>query len=417
MKRFHIHLIVPCLLSGVVLGIVVTYVWLNPGAAAGSSGEGAHDGEERRSDAHGTEGGEAARGQAGEVHEEHHVALSKEALDASHVEVATAAGGELEQSLTLPGHIVLNADNVAHVVPRAAGIVRRVDKYVGDDVQEGEVMAILESRELAEGKAMYLATQQRLGLAEAKLNSAEQLHAKQIMSDLEFLARQTALTEAQIDFKAAENKLHALGVSEEQITELPAKANELAIFELRAPLAGTVIQKHCSPGEVLGADAFMVADLSKVRANITVYSRDIARVRMGQKVQVRAEGLDAEATAVISYIAPVLDENTRAALARVDLPNEDRRWRPGMFVSAQVEYGRESVRVLVPIDAVQRLENKAVVFVAEGDGFEARPVVVGRSSATHVEVVSGLEPQERYAAKGAFMLKADLVKGAVSHEH
>jgi cobalt-zinc-cadmium efflux system membrane fusion protein len=239
------------------------------------------------------------------------------------------------------------------------------------------------------------------------------------MPDLEFLTIRKAHAEAGIDLTTAEHRLHAIGVGQQQLAGLSAQAEDLAQFELRAPFAGTVIQKHCSPGEVLtaDADAFMLADLSTVRVNITVYAQDIARVQMGQTVHLRAESVEGETNATIGYVSPVLNESTRAGLARADLPNMDRRWRPGMFVNTLVAFACEPVRVLVPLDSIQRMENSSVVFVEEGDGFEARPVVVGRSNAAAAEIVSGLEPGERYVTKGAFMVKADLVKGAVSHEH
>ena len=124
-----------------------------------------------------------------------------------------------------------------------------------------------------------------------------------------------------------------------------------------APFAGTVIQKHCSLGEVLNgeADAFVLADLSTVWAQITVYAQDIRRVQIGQPVRIQADGQSAPTTTTLTYIAPVLNENTRTAQARADLPNADRQWRPGTFVTAAIALSREPVRVLVPLDAVQRL--------------------------------------------------------------
>ena len=232
------------------------------------------------------EHGHVAVGEAADAHsgEAGRIVLSERAIRDSGIEVAETAGGEVEQSLTLPGEIVLNADKVAHIVPRVAGVVRRVDKNLGDEVQAGEVMAILESRELAEAKAACLAAQQRLMLAEANLKSAEELHTKKIMPDLEFLTIQKAKAEAEIELKTTENKLQVLGVPEEQVKELPNRTASLAVYELRAPFAGTVVEKHCSLGEVLNgeSDAFMLADLSIVWANITVYSQDMGAYGSGR---------------------------------------------------------------------------------------------------------------------------------------
>lgn len=373
---------------------------------------------------HADEGGapghtSSAAGEDAHGHEEGRIVLSDKAIRDSGIEIAAAAGGELEQSLTLPGEIVLNADKVAHIVPRVAGIVQQVHKNLGDEVQAGEVMAVLESRELAETKAGYLAAQQRLGLAKANLESAAELHTKKIMPDLEFLAIQKAKAEAEIECQNAENKLHALGVTDEQLAELPRRAADLVLYELRAPFAGTVVEKHCALGEVLNGetDAFVLADLSTVWANITVYTQDMGRVRTGQSVHIGSDALDMSATAPIDYVAPVANEATRTVYARADLPNTDRRWRPGTFVTAALVLDREQVPVLIPTAAVQRVKGKTVVFVAEGEGFEPRAVTVGRTSNTHSEIVRGLEAGEKYVVKGAVVLKAELGKGQAGHEH
>jgi cobalt-zinc-cadmium efflux system membrane fusion protein len=280
-------------------------------------------------------------------------------------------------------------------------------------------MAILESRELAEAKAAYLAAQQRLALAEANLKSAEELHTKKIMPDLEFLAIQKAKAEAEIEFKMTDNKLHALGISEAQLQEMPNHAASLAMYELRAPFAGTVVEKHCSLGEVLSGemDAFVLADLSTVWVKITVYTQDMGRVRIGQAVQIRADGVGTTARGTVCYMAPVANEATRTLYARVDLSNPERQWRPGTFVTASVVFDRQAVPVVVPTDALQRVKSDSVVFVAEGEGFEPRTVTVGRMNHVQAEVTDGLKPGERYVIKGAVVLKAELGKREAVHEH
>ena len=416
MKNIRMSQIVVGVVLGVALGVSGTWWWHDHGTST-LGAEGAGHAEAASTDEHGHGG--AAEGEDAHGHEAGRIVLSEKAIRDSGIEVAETTGGELEQSLTLPGEIVLNADRVAHIVPRVAGIVRRVDKNLGDEVQAGEVMAILESRELAEAKAAYLAAQQRSTLAEANLKSAEELHTKKIMPDLEFLTIQKAKAEADIELRTAENKLHALGVSEEQVKMLANDAVSLSEYELRAPFAGTVVEKHCSLGEVLNgdSDAFMLADLSTVWANITVYSQDMGRVRVGQSVHLRSDALNVSTTATVNYVAPVANEATRTVHARADLPNADRRWRPGTFVTAVLVLDKEHVPILIPTDAVQRVKSETVVFVVEGDAFEARDVKVGRVSSTHSEIVAGLEPGQKYVVKGAVVLKAELGKSQAAHEH
>ncbi len=239
------------------------------------------------------------------------------------------------------------------------------------------------------------------------------------MPDLEFLTIQKAKAEAEIESKTADNKLHALGMTDEQLREVPDHAVSLALYELRAPFAGTVVEKHCSLGEVLSgeADAFVLADLSTVWAKITVYTQDMNKVRKGQAVQIRADGVGTTATGAVCYIAPVANEATRTVYARVDLPNPQREWRPGTFVTASVVLDRQSLPVVVPIDALQRVKSDSVVFVADGEGFEPRTVTVGRMNHTQAEIAAGLTAGERYVVKGAVVLKAELGKRQAVHEH
>jgi cobalt-zinc-cadmium efflux system membrane fusion protein len=115
--------------------------------SAGAQGADEHGHEGEVAGAHGAASHAGHAGEGGhEGHAEGAIVLSEKAIRESGIEVVAASGGELEQTLTLPGEVVLNADKVAHIVPRVAGIVRRVDKNLGDEVLAGEVMAILESR-------------------------------------------------------------------------------------------------------------------------------------------------------------------------------------------------------------------------------------------------------------------------------
>ncbi|TWT45860.1 Cobalt-zinc-cadmium resistance protein CzcB [Phycisphaerae bacterium RAS1] len=402
------------LVAGAALGIGSTYVWFKrPGWLPYFGASVAQD-RPANSEHDPADGALGPADGRQDAQEEGVVRLSSDAARKFGIEVAPAEGGELEQTLTLPGQIVLNADMVAHIVPRVAGFVRRVDKCLGDVVQAGEVMAVLQSRELAEAKAAYLAAKQRLSLADATLKSAEELHAKKIMPDLQFLAARRDQVDASIEVETADNKLHAIGVSEGQEPgTLPSDSASLAIYELRAPFAGIVVERHCSLGEVLNGEtmAFKLADLSTVWVDVTVYMQHLPLVQVGQSVIVIAGRGAAESSAVIDYISPVVDEDTRTATARLTLPNPDGKWRPGLFVSARVRTGVIPAAVLVPKAAVQTIQGKPCVFVETGGLFKVRPVTVGRSDGSRMEVTAGLKPGERYVTANAFTLKSELGKG------
>jgi len=351
-------------------------------------------------------------------HEEGAVKLSPKALNANGIEVAEAGPGKLELTITLPGEVHLNADKVAHIVPRVSGMVREVRKNLGDAVKPGEVIAILDSRELADAKAADLAASSRHELAKANLERVQRLFEKKIAPEEELLKARQALAETDIDHRTAEAKLHALGLTEQQVESLHSeKDTDYSRYEIKAPFSGTVIEKHITLGEVVNPDSncFVLADLSNVWIDVTVYAQDMPHVALGRAVNVSAAGVETQ-RGEITYVSPKIDEGTRTGMARAVLPSGDHRWRPGMFVRADLVVSAEDARIVVPDSAVQTIDNQTVVFVADHDGFEKRRIVIGRTTGKSCEVLSGLNPGERYAATGTFILKAELGKSEAEHE-
>lgn len=197
------------------------------------------------------------------------------------------------------------------------------------------------------------------------------------------------------------------------------ESNEsLAPYEIKTRLDGTIIERHITPGEAVDRDkqAFTIADLSTVWVDLAVYQKDLDHVRVGQSVLIRTGAGAAEAEGRISYIAPVVNEPTRTATARVLLPNPERSWRPGLFVTARILDPIEAP-VVVHRSAIQTIAGQPMVFVEHAGAFEPRPLTLGRMGDTSAEVLSGLRPGERYVVTNSFLLKAELGKSEAEHEH
>ena len=353
---------------------------------------------------------------AGREHEEHLdeniVHLTNEEIKGLGIEVDTAGPGKLQIQISLHGEIRINADRMANVVPRLLGVVREVKKNLGDTVRRGEVMAIIESRELADVRASFHAALERVELAEANYNREERLWKKKITAEQEYLDAKKSLAEARIELVSAEQKLLALGFSTTFLKDLPHDPIEtLTEYQIIAPFDGKVIEKDITLGEVLKEDkvAFIVADLSTVWVDLSIYQKDLPYVRKGQRVIISAGLGIPDAEGVISYLGPIVADDTRTALARVVLPNIEGQWRPGLFVTAHLVEEEIEVPLLIPKSALQNLEGETCVFVHHREGFEPRAVRVGRTNKTHAEVITGLNVGQRYVAEGAFELKAKIV--------
>ncbi len=362
--------------------------------------------------------------EAGHEHEHEHeeaVHLPPEVLEEFGIQLNRAASGKVMEVLHLTGEVTFAPDRLYHVVPQVAGIVRQVFKEVGDRADAGDTLAVLSSRELAEARAGLLIAKSLLDLANANLARERRLYRKGITSKREFLKTQQEQIAAAVELDAARHRLLALGMTAAEIEALLANHKEvdLSRYRLRVPASGQVIEKHAALGEFLRSDrsAFVLADLSRVWVLLTVYQKDLAQIQPGQPVSIEAESGIPPAEGVIDYVSPVLEERTRTARARVVLDNPDRRWRPGMFISAEVGASALEGQIVVPAEALTEWEGRTVVFVQEEDRLEPRPVQIGRRGLKHVEIVSGLQPGEMYVARGAFLLRAELGKGEMDTGH
>ncbi|MBI2488770.1 MAG: efflux RND transporter periplasmic adaptor subunit [Candidatus Brocadiales bacterium] len=348
------------------------------------------------------------------------VELTPEAVQNAGIVVETAGPVRMKTVLELPGEIELNADKVVHVVPRVSGVVTEVYKNLGDAVKHGEVIAVLDSREVAELKSAYMASIKRVELARATFERKERLWKEKISSEKDYLASRQALAEEEINLQASRQKLLALGLIQTDLDTVSDKTDRsLTRYEVRALFDGVIIEKHITVGESIkeDADIFVLADMSTVWVDVTVYAKDLNVVKTGQTVTVKSEALSLKAAGTLTYLGPLVGEQTRTAQGRVVVKNPEGRWRPGLFVTIEIVQEEVPVSVAVPVDAIQTFRDWSVVFVQHGNLFEVRPLKLGRNDGQWVEVLHGLLPGERYVARNSFILKADLGKAGATHEH
>jgi membrane fusion protein, heavy metal efflux system len=197
------------------------------------------------------------------------------------------------------------------------------------------------------------------------------------------------------------------------------ESNEsLRSYSVIAPLSGVVTERSANPGEQAGdKPLFTVADLSTVWVELALFPRDVSKVRVGQGVRVKGTDPTLVADGKVVYVAPFGSAANQTLSARVLLDNAGRRWSPGLNVTAEVTLAQTTVPLAIRSSAVQNLESRDVVFVVDDDGFEPRPVRLGRGDGETTEVVDGLAAGDRYAAHNSFILKAELGKGSAEHSH
>lgn len=410
MKIFSYWRYLMAAVAGALLFFGLQTVWRPAGPASAAAAheqdaEHAHDG--------------AAEDDAAEAgHGAHALRLTSAQLAANGIGLQTARVTDWQTVLRLPGQLQLDADREARLLSPVAGRVSTVRAQVGEKLAAGAVLATIDSAELAAANADWLAARERRALAAAAFGREESLWQKKISAEQDYLQARKELAEARIAENRALQALLALGVSEQDARALK-DSSALSRYTLRAPLAGTVLERPVVRGETVSPEKllFRMADLSVLWMELAVPVADLAGIRRGQRVYVSESRSGVQGEGRVLFVQPELAVASRTGVVRVALDNAQGQWRPGMFVNAELRRTAQEQVLSVPESALQTLDGKRVVFVADADGLEARELRLGRRAGGRVEVLAGLEAGERYAATGSFVLKAEQEKSEAEHEH
>ena len=387
-----------------------------PSASAGPSGHGAGEKE----------------GEEGQIK------MTAEQIETSKIAVAPAEGGELGIHIVAPGVVQADPDRLARIAGRVVGTVAELRKRLGDMVEKDEVVAILDSREVAEAKSEYFAARTNLELQQTLFEREKSLWDKRISAENQFLRARNTFTEAQLRVELAVQKLQALGLNAEDIAGLERRTATLRAgapdrpagtisvsglqrYSIRSPIAGQVVERLVNLGAPMGGEGenkevYVVADLSTVWIELAVSPGDLKSIRQGQDVNIASDDGPALQGRIV-FVSPILNAETRSARVIASVRNDGMSWRPGSYVTAKVTTAEEKVDLRLPKAALQTVGGEQVVFVRTAEGFEKRVVATGKSDDDFVEVVFGLDPGEPVAVKNSFVLKAELGKAEAEHSH
>jgi cobalt-zinc-cadmium efflux system membrane fusion protein len=351
--------------------------------------------------------------------EENAIDMPPEQIKDLGIQTKLAGPGELTVIISTRGKITLHPDRLVHVLPKIAGVAKEALKNIGDAVEEDDILAILESREMADIKANYLAAREKLALASALLEREKRLNEKKVSAEQDYLNAKAAYQEAKISVQLAKQKLHAFGINEDEINKLSSEDDtDLKLYEIRSPMKGLVIARHITKGEFIEntTTIYEIADLSTVWIEIGIYPKHLTKVHTGQLVNVFLPD-GKKASAKIIYLSPIIQDETITAKAVAELKKPSENWRPGSFVKVNIVTEKITAPIVIPKEAYQEIDGKEFIFIKIPEGFEKRQIQLGLSSSTNVEVVSGLNQGEEYASSNTFLLKADLSKKEAEHTH
>ena len=339
--------------------------------------------------------------------------LDTTAVRLAGISVVTASASSADE-LVANGAITYDADRVAVLAPRADGRISAVLTDLGQEVAAGQVLAHVESPDVGQTRGDLERARAGVSVSKRNYEREKRLYEQEISPEKEMLDAEVAYRTSEADFNSAMAKLKSYG----------ATSGSGGGYGLRTPVAGTVVERNASPGQIVGStsNVFTVADLRHVWIAVDVYESDLKRVHRGAAVTVAPTALPGETFAGrVTFAGGVVDTTTRTIKLRVTVENESRRLRPGMFAQVRIAAPSgiaSSGAIALPEVAIQDLNGKSVVFIRTAPGrFVAREVSVGARSAGNTMLIErGVRAGEQVVVQGAFQLKSELLKATFGGE-
>jgi cobalt-zinc-cadmium efflux system membrane fusion protein len=324
----------------------------------------------------------------------------------SHIQIFAVVQAPLVRTLRLSGVVAYNAFLTTPVVSQAGGPVSRVMVTPGEHVTKGQPMLYVTSPDYSTLRSAYVKARDAYQLADRIYKRDQDLLAHKAIAQVELEQAESARAQAEADLQSNEQAIRILGISNPDDLVSKPPSSEVALL---APLAGEVVERLCSPGQLLQPGAtqcFTLSNMSSVWVLVNIYQNDVRYVRVGDEVTISNEAYPGEVRGKIQYIAPALDPATRTLQARIEASNPGERLKKDMYVTAQVRAGVIPNALLVPDSAVLRdTENMPYVYIQTGTQFARRMVTLGESQGGKTQITAGLQAGDKIVGDGSLFLQ------------
>ncbi|WP_303832159.1 efflux RND transporter periplasmic adaptor subunit [Asticcacaulis taihuensis] len=332
--------------------------------------------------------------------------LTPAAITTAGITVETVSAGGLSSEIITQAQVVATPNGQAALTARAAGSISRIYKRLGDPVKAGEALALIESRDAGQIAAERTTAIARARVAQANLTREKSLLDQGVSARVDYEQAQAEAAAAQAEVSRTQSAATAARITSDGHGVIVA-----------SPISGRVTASTASLGAFVQPETelFRVSDPKLIQVEAAISASDMVRVAVGDRAIISMpDGRTLEAR--VRSVTPALDAETRAATAVLDVVGGE--LQPGLSVRARIlpTGASQTSAIVVPDEAVQSIGGRDVVFVRTADGFKAVPVTVGQRSAGRAEITAGLSSGQSIATRSAFLLKAELGKGAGEEE-
>ncbi len=327
---------------------------------------------------------------------------------------------EPSEEILLPGRVQKDPTQTSIVTARAQGRIDEIQVKETEEVKAGQVLAVLQSTEVAQAQSEHLKTFLRFQLARRQFERSKELFEHQILSAKEFELVELEFRSERTQLESSRTGLSHLNLTREEITQLERKHTTSGKLQIRSPISGTIIERKAALGQSVTAEdtLFTVGKMDQVLITLDVYEKDIPFLEKGMEAEVRVpspSGNPKVIAAKVARISQVIDSVTHSAKVWLEVKNDAQELKFGQAISARLvgtQPHKDTPKIkVVPIEAVHKIEGEFFVFVKLGETqFEPRKITLGWTSDVWMEIKAGVKPDEPVVSKGSFVLKSEFLK-------
>ncbi len=308
------------------------------------------------------------------------------------------------------GTVEFDSDRATQVLAPFSGPVSRILVSLGSTVKKREPLATIVSADFATAVSGYRKATASATNARRVADLDEQLFKNDGISRREMEQAQSDAISAEADRDAAIQQLRALGVAEKSHPGGESRPVTASQALIRSPLAGTVVERLITPGQLCQAGAtpcFTVADMSTVWVMANIFESDLSFVSNGDSADIVTAAAPSVFIGKVDYIAALVDPNTRAVSVRIVTPNPTGILKKDMYVRVAIHSRSNLSGLLLPVSAVLRDdEDLPFVFVRNGDNsFARRRVTIGARVGDRQEILQGLKAGEQVVMEGGLFMQ------------
>jgi cobalt-zinc-cadmium efflux system membrane fusion protein len=367
-----------------------------------------------------------------EQHDEHNeaehsdnITVSRESLKEIGLLTETVKQKSFSGFISVPARVMINQDNEAQVGSLIQGRVYKANVKAGDYVKPGQILMYVEGLEVGEIKADFLRSKANLDFHKANYERQKALLDQKVGSQKSFLEAQTEYEKAYAEYLAEDRKIHSIGLKDEDILitkNVSSDDHSSGTIPVKAPIGGIIAERNVVIGQLVDAttNAFKIVNTSSLWVDGQVYEKDLGKISPVTTAYFSTDTYpDERFEAKLTYIGNIIDETTRTITVRADVTNNSGKLKPQMFGELIIATKDHLKGILIPVEAIAKIDNNDFVFVQVSDSvFQKRAITTGISQDNLIEIVKGLNENERVVIKGTFYLKSELQKYKIEeHEH